>query len=49
VNYYHNAIRQAVEQNDIAKALSLLEEAKALNVVDAQKVFVSAVNALGGQ
>jgi maltose operon protein len=49
INYYHTAIRQAVEQNDIAKALSLLEEAKALNVADAQKVFVSAVNALGGQ
>ncbi|MDG3085871.1 MalM family protein [Vibrio hannami] len=44
-DYYHSSIQQAVEANDIPKALSLLEEAKALNVEDAQKVFVEAVNA----
>ncbi|WP_053407201.1 MalM family protein [Vibrio hepatarius] len=44
-SYYHNAIRQAVESNNIDKALSLLDEAKALNIEGAQEVFVRAVNA----
>lgn len=44
-NYYHSAIKKAVEANDIPKALSLLDEAKALNVEGAQEVFVNAVNA----
>jgi len=43
--YYHNAIRSAVESNNLDKALSLLEEAKALNVEGAQQVFIKAVNA----
>lgn len=43
--YYHNAIRTAVESNNLDKALSLLEEAKALNVEGAQEVFIKAVNA----
>ncbi|MEF1290001.1 MalM family protein [Vibrio sp. M260118] len=43
--YYHNAIRTAVESNNLDKALSLLEEAKALNVEGAQQVFIKAVNA----
>ncbi|CAH0526655.1 MalM family protein [Vibrio hippocampi] len=42
--YYHNAIREAVESNNIPKALSLLDEAKALGVEGAQEVFVQAVN-----
>lgn len=44
VEYYTNAIKQAVDQNDIAKALALLEEAKALNIEQAQQVFIDAVN-----
>lgn len=47
--YYHDAIKQAVAENNIPKALSLLEEAKALNVAGAQQVFVSAVNQLTGE
>lgn len=42
--YYHNAIKTAVEEGNIPKALSLLDEAKALNIKDAQAVFVKAVN-----
>ncbi|WP_367989296.1 MalM family protein [Vibrio sp. NTOU-M3] len=42
--FYHNAIRAAVEANDLNKALSLLEEAKALNIEGAQQIFVQAVN-----
>jgi maltose operon protein len=34
-----------VESNNIDKALSLLDEAKALNIEGAQEVFVRAVNA----
>lgn len=44
VDYYINAIKQAVAHNDIAKALALLEEAKALNIEQAQQVFIDAVN-----
>ena len=43
--YYHQAITAAVESNDLNKAISLLEEAKALNVEGAQEIFVKAVNA----
>ncbi|MEZ9131967.1 MalM family protein [Vibrio breoganii] len=43
--YYHDAIRKAVSEDNLPKALSLLEEAKALNIQDAQQVFVDAVNA----
>ncbi|UPQ89538.1 MalM family protein [Vibrio sinaloensis] len=43
--YYHNAIESAVKANNLDKALSLLEEAKALNVEGAQQVFIKAVNA----
>lgn len=43
--YYFNSIQQAVENNDLAKALSLLDEAKALNIEGAQQVFIKAVNA----
>ncbi|QXC55243.1 transcriptional regulator [Vibrio mimicus] len=43
--YYFTAIERAVEVNDLPKALSLLDEAKALGVEGAQEVFVKAVNA----
>ncbi|MFV0447859.1 MAG: MalM family protein [Vibrio sp.] len=42
--YYHTSIQKAVEVGDIPKALSLLDEAKALGVEGAQEVFVKAVN-----
>ncbi len=44
-DYYFNAITKAVEEDNIPKALSLLDEAKALNIEGAQEVFVKAVNA----
>ncbi|MCL9776907.1 MalM family protein [Vibrio methylphosphonaticus] len=44
VNYYHTAIQKAVAQDNIPKALSLLDEAKALNIEGAQEVFVKAIN-----
>lgn len=44
-SYYFNAIETAVASGDIPKALSLLDEAKALNIKGAQEVFVKAVNA----
>lgn len=42
--YYHNAIRKAVEEDNIPKALSLLDEAKELGVEGAQKVYVDTLN-----
>jgi len=44
-NYYLSSIKKSVEAGDIPKALSLLDEAKALGIEDAQEVFVKAVNA----
>lgn len=44
-SYYYQVIELAVKANDIAKALSLLDEAKALGIDGAQEVFVKAVNA----
>ncbi len=43
-NYYFNAINKSVVEGNISKALSLLEEAKALGIESAQEVFVKAVN-----
>jgi len=43
--YYHSSIKKAVEANDLNKALSLLDEAKALGIDGAQEVFIKAVNA----
>ncbi|MFA0086500.1 MalM family protein [Vibrio sp. E150_011] len=43
-NYYHSAIQKAVAEDNIPKALSLLDEAKALNIDGAQEVFVKAIN-----
>lgn len=43
--YYFSSIERAVQANDLPKALSLLDEAKALGIEGAQEVFVKAVNA----
>ncbi|MGL5472132.1 MAG: MalM family protein [Shewanella sp.] len=43
--YYFSSIEQAVKANDLPKALSLLDEAKALGIEGVQEVFVQAVNA----
>ncbi len=43
--YYLDSISRSVKEGDIPKALSLLDEAKALNVEGAQEAFVKAVNA----
>jgi maltose operon protein len=42
--YYHNAIQTAVKEDNLPKALSLLDEAKTIGVEGAQEVFVKAVN-----
>ena len=46
VLFYETAIKSAVKESNIPKALSLLEEAKALNIEGAQEAFVNAVNEL---
>lgn len=43
-DFYKNRIQKAVENDDIPKALALLEEAKDLNIEGAQESFVKAVN-----
>ena len=43
-NYYLTSIQDAVKNEDIPKALALLEEAKDLNVEGAQEAFVNALN-----
>ncbi|NOH82412.1 maltose-binding protein [Vibrio sp. 03-59-1] len=42
--YYYDAIKKAVANDDLPKALSLLDEAKALNVENVQQVFIKAIN-----
>ena len=44
VTFYYSAIKKAVAENNIPKALSLLDEAKALGIKGAQEAFVEAVN-----
>lgn len=44
VSFYYSAIQNAVAENNIPKALSLLDEAKALGVERAQQAFVEAIN-----
>ena len=44
-DFYISAIQNAVKSGDVPKALSLLDEAKALNVEGAQEAFVRVVNA----
>ena len=41
--FYQNAIREAVDANEVPKALSLLEEAKALGIKDAESFFINAL------
>lgn len=41
--FYKKTITQAVKGNDISKALSLIEEAKALGIKDAESVFINAL------
>ncbi|CAH0537039.1 MalM family protein [Vibrio marisflavi] len=42
--YYYAQIKQAVNSDDIPRALQLLDEAKAKNISGAQDVFVNAIN-----
>ncbi|PJC86932.1 transcriptional regulator [Vibrio sp. HA2012] len=46
VSYYRSSITKAVTENNIPKALGLLEEAKVLGVEGAQQAFVEAVNSI---
>ena len=41
--FYQNAITEAVNANNISKALSLLEEAKELGIKDAESVLINAL------
>lgn len=41
--FYKNAITQAVNGNDISKALSLIEEAKALGIINPERIFINAL------
>ncbi|WP_070964031.1 MalM family protein [Vibrio sonorensis] len=43
-SYYYAAIESAVQNDQLNKALSLLDEAKALNIEGVQQVFIKAVN-----
>ncbi|SIO96129.1 MalM family protein [Vibrio spartinae] len=43
-HYYRSAIEHAVSEHDIAKALALLDEAKALRIPDIQQTFIHAIN-----
>ncbi|CAM3963172.1 MalM family protein [Vibrio neonatus] len=42
-DYYHNAIRKAVDEDNMPKALALLEEAKDLQIQGAQQVYIDAL------
>lgn len=44
VQYYSHNIQKAVSEDNIPKALSLLEEAKALHIDGAEEIFVNAIN-----
>lgn len=43
-SYYYQTIKEAVEEENLPKALSLLDEAKALEIEGVQKVFIDTVN-----
>lgn len=49
VAFYHQAIRDAVNDNQLKKAVSLLEEAESLGVEGAREAFNKAVNAAAAQ
>ncbi|GAD90785.1 hypothetical protein VHA01S_056_00020 [Vibrio halioticoli NBRC 102217] len=42
-DYYHNAIRKAVDEDNMPKALALLEEAKDLQIQGAQQAYIDAL------
>ncbi|GAL16670.1 maltose operon periplasmic protein MalM [Vibrio maritimus] len=44
-DYYISGIQKAVAEDNIPKALSLLDEAKELNIEGAQEAFIKAINA----
>ncbi|WP_025744642.1 hypothetical protein [Salinivibrio costicola] len=45
VNFYHQAIRTAVADNDVDKAMGLLRDAEQLGIADAEQVFREAMKA----
>lgn len=45
VSFYHQAIRAAIEENDIDKAMGLLRDAEQLGITDADQVFRDAMKA----
>ncbi|WP_439438004.1 MalM family protein [Salinivibrio costicola] len=45
VNFYHQAIRAAVADNDVDKAMGLLRDAEQLGITDADQVFRDAMKA----
>lgn len=47
--FYHQAIHEAVNDNQLKKAVSLLEEAESLGVEGAREAFNKAVNAAAAQ
>lgn len=48
-HYYQSAIKHAVSHHDIAKALALLDEARALRIPDIQQTFIHAINTMQPQ
>ncbi|OOF34053.1 MalM family protein [Salinivibrio costicola] len=45
VNFYHQAIRTAIADNDVDKAMGLLRDAEQLGIADADQVFREAMKA----
>ncbi|OOF06780.1 hypothetical protein BZG80_02760 [Salinivibrio sp. MA440] len=45
VNFYHQAIRTAIADNDVDKAMGLLRDAEQLGIADADQVFRDAMKA----
>ncbi|ASA54645.1 MalM family protein [Vibrio gazogenes] len=45
-HYYQSAIKHAVSDHDIAKALALLDEAKTLRIPNIQQTFIHAINTM---
>ncbi|WNJ95005.1 MalM family protein [Vibrio ruber] len=48
-HYYQSAIKHAVSHHDIAKALALLDEARALRIPNIQQTFIHAVNTMNSK
>lgn len=47
--YFNNAIKQAVKNGDVDKALKLLDEAERLGSTTARSTFISSVKARGNR